>query len=125
MAFPVNILNNRPIAIQLKNGVDANVATGFSAVRARLHFEHIAAFVSDTNSRPNPVGEPRLVLTALVANDPAASIPAGYCIDDIFIRNTTANAVTGGIKIEHLRQAAHRSWQQLRLAQMPLSGCCH
>ena len=32
-------------------------------------------------------------------NDGTYSIPAGYCIDSIVFNNTTANAVTGGIKI--------------------------
>jgi hypothetical protein len=39
-----------------------------------------------------------LVLTAVTANT-TLSVPAGYAVRDIFVRNTTANAVTGGVKI--------------------------
>jgi hypothetical protein len=39
-----------------------------------------------------------LVLTGAVANT-TLSVPAGYAIRDIFVRNTTANAVTGGLRI--------------------------
>jgi hypothetical protein len=37
-------------------------------------------------------------LTAITANTTFV-VPAGWAIDDIFIINTTANAVTGGIRI--------------------------
>jgi len=39
-----------------------------------------------------------LVLTAVTANT-TVTVPIGYGIRDLFIRNTTANAVTGGIKV--------------------------
>lgn len=40
----------------------------------------------------------RRVQSGVVSNTTEV-IPAGYAIRDIFIRNTTANAITGGIKI--------------------------
>ena len=40
-----------------------------------------------------------LTLVGVVANDATLSVPAGYRIRDIFMRNTTANAVTGGVRI--------------------------
>lgn len=40
----------------------------------------------------------KIPLTAVVANT-TASIPANCYIDSIFIENTTANAVTGGVRI--------------------------
>jgi len=38
-------------------------------------------------------------LTITLAANGTLSVPAGYAIKDIFVRNTTANAVTGGVRI--------------------------
>lgn len=38
------------------------------------------------------------IQTAVVAANSATTIPAGCAIQDIFITNTTANAITGGLK---------------------------
>jgi hypothetical protein len=34
-----------------------------------------------------------------VASNATLVVPAGYALRDIFVRNTTANAVTGGVKV--------------------------
>lgn len=42
--------------------------------------------------------ESRAVLSGAAANTTVV-IPGGYAIRDIFMRNTTANAITGGVRI--------------------------
>lgn len=39
------------------------------------------------------------IILSTVAADSTATIPAGHYIQHIFIENTTANAITGGVKI--------------------------
>lgn len=100
MTLPLNILNNTAFALLIRGGLEANLsASFFSESEPGYTTDTKQMFIGDGSNNKNPVGNPRLILLAVTANDPTASIPAGYCIDDIFIRNTTANAVTGGLKI--------------------------
>jgi len=85
-----------------KRGVDANLRL----VQANLaEYEFVYAtdmlqlyLSSSSVGSLHPIGDPRVVFLTMVTNS-TLSIPAGHAIDDIFIRNTTANVVTGGLRI--------------------------
>lgn len=98
-----NSLNSNTWRILLKRGLQTDVA--FSAgngvfAEGELFYttDTQQVFVEQGGNTYSPVGGPRIPLASVAANT-TASIPAGYVIDDIFIYNNTANAVTGGLKI--------------------------
>lgn len=48
------------------------------------------------STSPSPV---QVINLTGVTGNTTATIPAGYAIVDVFVQNTTANAITGGIKV--------------------------
>ena len=97
----MSLLDDRPITIQLRQGTDANLVKSTTyAIEGEQLFttDTLQVFVADGSNNKNPVGGPRINLQGVTGNV-TASIPAGYCIDDVFIQETAGNAVTGGIKI--------------------------
>ena len=94
-------LNNHNFTVLFRRGLASafsSYGAGFFEGEPGYTTDEKQVWIGDGSNVAHPVGGPRIVLTA-TTNDITASIPAGYCIDDVFIRNTTANAVTGGIKI--------------------------
>jgi hypothetical protein len=94
-------LNNRDWVIRVRRGVVADFPLLVGMMwEGELAYttDEKQLFIGDENNNPQPVGVSRLALAG-VAGNASAIVPAGYVIDDIFIRETAGNAVTGGIKI--------------------------
>lgn len=96
-------LNNNTWRILLKRGLQADVATAaangvFDEAELFYATDTHQVYIEQASDTYSPVGGPRIPLAGITANT-TASIFAGYVIDDIFIYNNTANAVTGGLKI--------------------------
>lgn len=95
----MSLLNNRYWTIQFASGTYAAMALAYWNTFVPLYTTNEnQLYVTDASGIPHPVGEPRIELAATVANT-TASIPAGYCIADVFMRETANHAVTGGIRI--------------------------
>lgn len=99
----VDSLNNEQWRIVIKRGLQANVefaaANGVFAEGELFYTTDThQVFIEQSGNTYSPVGGPRIPLSG-VTTDVTAVIPPGYVIDDIFIYNSTALAVTGGIKI--------------------------
>lgn len=96
-----NFFGRVALTYQFRQGLDANIVkstTYFQQGEPGYTTDTKQLFIADGSNNKNPVGGPRINLAATVANI-TASVPAGYCIDDVFLQETAGHAVTGGIKI--------------------------
>jgi hypothetical protein len=93
-------LNDQTWIIQVKRGLSTDLPGSgeFAVAEPAYTTDEKQVYIADSLGAPHPVGGPRIVLPATAA-DITASIPAGYCIDDVFIQETANNAVTGGLRI--------------------------